>query len=86
MGRRSRTHHTSQMSKCHDNLECQREPFIALSESAFVARWKQLWRQQGSAEVLKEGHLQSDMTLNPNMIQHLKLSRSNGILKGPSAC
>ena len=78
MGRRW-THHTSQMSKCHDNLECQREPFIALSESAFVARWKQVWRQLGSAEVLKEGHLQSDMTLNPNMIQHLKLSRSNGI-------
>ena len=29
-----------------------------------------------------ERHLQSDMTLNPNMIQHLKLSRPNGTIRG----
>ena len=52
----------------------------AESESVFVAQDEsKFWRQLGSAEVVKEGHLQSDMTLNPNMIQHLKLSRSDGI-------
>ena len=34
VGRRS--HHTSQMSKCHDNLECQRRPFIAGSLKAYL--------------------------------------------------
>ena len=34
VGRRS--HHTSQMSKCHDNLECQRGPFIAATLKAYL--------------------------------------------------
>ena len=33
---RSRSHHSSQMSKCHDNLECQRGPFIAATLKAYL--------------------------------------------------
>ena len=68
-----RSHHTSLMSECHENVGCHRAPLLPLS-NAFVA----FWRQLGCAAVLKEGHLQAAMTSNPNLIQHLKLSRYNG--------